>query len=42
LPAGPTYLQRQALRRLIDDFAAGEIRFAVPNVTVQLTSAATG
>jgi hypothetical protein len=35
-------LQRQALRRLIDAFAAGEIRFAAPNVTVQLTSAAAG
>jgi hypothetical protein len=35
----PTYLQRQALRRLIDAFAAGEIRFAVPNVTVQFASA---
>jgi moderate conductance mechanosensitive channel len=39
-PTRPTYLQRQALRRLIDAFAAGEIRFAAPNVTVQLTSAA--
>jgi hypothetical protein len=39
-PSRPTYLQRQALRRLIDAFAAGEIRFAAPNVTVQLTSAA--
>jgi hypothetical protein len=28
------------LRRLIDAFAAAEIRFAAPNVTVQLTSAA--
>jgi len=41
-PSRPTYLQRQALRRLIDAFAAGEIRFAAPNVTVQLTSAAAG
>ena len=39
-PSRPTYLQRQALRRLIDAFAAGGIRFAAPNVTVQLTSAA--
>src|SRR6516165_5882868 len=41
-PTRPTYLQRQALRRLIDAFTAGEIRFAAPNVTVQLTSAAAG
>jgi moderate conductance mechanosensitive channel len=41
-PSRPTYLQRQALRRLIDAFAAGEIRFAAPNITVQLTSAAAG
>jgi moderate conductance mechanosensitive channel len=41
-PSRPTYLQRQALRRLIDAFAASEIRFAAPNVTVQLTSAAAG
>jgi small-conductance mechanosensitive channel len=41
-PSRPTYLQRQALRRLIDAFAAAEIRFAAPNVTVQLTSAAAG
>jgi len=41
-PSRPTYLQRQALRRLIAAFAAGEIRFAAPNVTVQLTSAAAG
>ena len=39
-PTRPTYLQRQALRRLIDAFTASEIRFAAPNVTVQLTSAA--
>jgi hypothetical protein len=38
----PTYLQRQALRRLIEAFAASQIRFAAPNVTVQLTSAAVG
>jgi small-conductance mechanosensitive channel len=38
-PSRPTYLQRQALRRLIDAFAAAEIRFAAPNVTVQLSSA---
>jgi moderate conductance mechanosensitive channel len=41
-PSRPTYLQRQALRRLIDAFAASQIRFAAPNVTVQLTSAAVG
>jgi small-conductance mechanosensitive channel len=41
-PNRPTYLQRQALRRLIDAFASAEIRFAAPNVTVQLTSAAAG
>jgi moderate conductance mechanosensitive channel len=41
-PTRPTYLQRQALRRLIDAFTAGEIRFAAPNVTVQLTNAASG
>jgi len=35
----PTYLQRQALRRLIDAFAASQIRFAAPNVTVQLSAA---
>jgi moderate conductance mechanosensitive channel len=41
-PLRPTYLQRQALRRLIDAFAEVQIRFAAPNVTVQLTSAAVG
>jgi len=41
-PSRPTYLQRLALRRLIDAFAASQIRFAAPNVTVQLTSAAAG
>jgi small-conductance mechanosensitive channel len=41
-PSRPTYLQRQALRRLIDAFAEVQIRFAAPNVTVQLTSAAVG
>ena len=41
-PARPTSLQRQALRRLIDAFAAAEIRFAASSVTVQLTSAAAG
>ncbi len=39
-PNRPTYLQRQALRRLIEAFAAAEIRFATPNVTMQLSSAA--
>src|SRR5262249_15852334 len=38
-PVRPTYLQRQALRRLIDAFGAAQIRFAAPNVTVQLASA---
>ena len=41
-PSRPTYLQRQALRRVIDAFAEVQIRFAAPNVTVQLTSAAVG
>jgi moderate conductance mechanosensitive channel len=41
-PSRPTYLQRQALRRLIDAFAEVQIRFAAPNVTVQLASAAVG
>jgi small-conductance mechanosensitive channel len=41
-PLRPTYLQRQALRRLIDAFAVSQIRFAAPNVTVQWTSAAVG
>jgi len=41
-PSRPTYLQRQALRRLIDAFSASQIRFAAPNVTVQLASAAAG
>ncbi|MBV9203369.1 MAG: mechanosensitive ion channel, partial [Alphaproteobacteria bacterium] len=38
-PVRPTYLQRLALRRLIEAFGAAEIRFAAPNVTVQLASA---
>jgi moderate conductance mechanosensitive channel len=44
IPSRPTYLQRQALRRLIDAFAAAEIRFAAPNLTLQLagTGAAAG
>jgi len=41
-PVRPTYLQRQALRRLIDAFGTGQIRFAAPNVTVQLASASVG
>jgi len=36
IPSRPTYLQRQALRRLIDAFAGAEIRFAAPNLTLQL------
>jgi moderate conductance mechanosensitive channel len=39
LPSRPTYLQRQALRRLIAAFAAAEIRFAAANLTLQLSSA---
>jgi moderate conductance mechanosensitive channel len=42
MPSRPTYLQRQALRRLIDAFGAAQIRFATPNVMVQLASAAAG
>ncbi|HEX3447589.1 MAG TPA: hypothetical protein VHS97_05015, partial [Isosphaeraceae bacterium] len=41
-PSRPTYLQRQALRHLIDAFAASQIRFAAPNVTLQLASAGAG
>jgi moderate conductance mechanosensitive channel len=41
-PVRPTYLQRQALRRLIDAFGTCQIRFAAPNVTVQLASASGG
>jgi moderate conductance mechanosensitive channel len=41
-PSRPTYLQRLALRRLIEAFAEAQIRFAAPNVTVQLASAAAG
>lgn len=41
-PVRPTYLQRQALRRLIDAFGASQIRFAAPNVMLQLASAAAG
>jgi len=37
-PLRPTYLQRLALRRLIEAFGTAEIRFAAPNVTVQLAS----
>jgi small-conductance mechanosensitive channel len=38
-PIRPTYLQRLALRRLIEAFGAAEIRFAAPNLMVQLASA---
>jgi moderate conductance mechanosensitive channel len=38
-PVRPTYLQRLALRRLIEAFGPAEIRFAPPNVTVQFASA---
>jgi moderate conductance mechanosensitive channel len=41
-PLRPTYLQRMALRRLIDAFAGAEIHFAAPNVMLQLASAAAG
>jgi moderate conductance mechanosensitive channel len=37
-PVRPTYLQRQALRRLIEAFADAGIRFAAPNVMMQLSS----
>jgi len=40
-PIRPTYLQRMALRRLIEAFGPAEIRFAPPNVTVQFASAST-
>jgi small-conductance mechanosensitive channel len=39
-PNRPTYLQRQALRRLIDAFSAASLHFAAPNVTMQLSPAA--
>jgi moderate conductance mechanosensitive channel len=39
-PTRPTYLQRLALRRLIEAFGAAEIRFAAPNLMVQLASVA--
>jgi hypothetical protein len=38
-PVRPTYLQRQALRHLIEAFASAGIRFAAPNFTMQLASA---
>jgi moderate conductance mechanosensitive channel len=38
-PIRPTYLQRQALRHLIEAFAAAGIRFAMPNFTMQLANA---
>jgi moderate conductance mechanosensitive channel len=41
-PTRPTYLQRLALRRLIDAFAESQIHFAAPNVMLQLASAAAG
>jgi small-conductance mechanosensitive channel len=41
-PVRPTYLQRQALHRLIDAFNDAGIRFASPNVTLQLAGAAAG
>jgi moderate conductance mechanosensitive channel len=42
LPGRPTYLQRQALRRLIEAFGNAEIPFAAPNVMVQLSSIPAG
>jgi hypothetical protein len=41
-PIRPAYIQRQALRRLIDAFATAELRFAAPNVTIQLASVSAG
>jgi small-conductance mechanosensitive channel len=41
-PIRPAYIQRQALRCLIDAFAMAELRFAAPNVTVQLASVSAG
>ena len=41
-PVRPTYLQRKALHRLIDAFNANSIRFASPNVTLQLAGATAG
>lgn len=38
LPGRPTYLQRQALRRLMEAFRIAQIPFAAPNVTVQLAT----
>ena len=38
LPGRPTYLQRQALHRLIAALADAEIRFASPNLNLQLSS----
>jgi small-conductance mechanosensitive channel len=37
-PLRPTYLQRQALRRLMEAFSDAQIPFAAPNVTVQLAT----
>ena len=39
LPGRPTYLQRRALHHLIAAFGAADIRFAAPNITMQLSSA---
>jgi small-conductance mechanosensitive channel len=39
LPGRPTYLQRQALHRLIAAFGDAEIRFAATTVTIQLSGA---
>jgi small-conductance mechanosensitive channel len=37
-PLRPTYLQRQALRRLMEAFSDAQIPFAAPNVIVQLAT----
>jgi hypothetical protein len=41
-PIRPTYLQRLALRRLIEAFGPAEIRFAPTTVSVQFASASAG
>jgi small-conductance mechanosensitive channel len=40
LPGRPTYLQRRALRLLMEAFGNAQILFAAPNLTVQLASTA--
>jgi moderate conductance mechanosensitive channel len=41
VPGRPSYLQRQALRRLIGAFGNAGIPLAAPNVTVQPATAST-